>query len=95
MNSDALVDRFLPCDGAGCGKHFHKSTCQARQRGKARRLAAAVREAVMASAEVCRGRCGGRGHVLNSLYSVEPTSPCPTCSGRGIVFGRGVVEGET
>lgn len=59
------------------------------------RFAAAVREAVMASAEVCRGRCGGRGHVLNSLDSVEPTSPCPTCSGRGILFGRGVVEGET
>lgn len=90
-------------DGSGsdwvCDGDSHSPDCPVTEKpaamALAREVAAAVREAVMASAEVCRGRCGGRGHVLNSLDSVEPTSPCPTCSGRGILFGRGVVEGET
>lgn len=97
MTDDELVELFFPCDRIICGNQpsGHSYDCAADYRHHAKRLAAAVREAVMASAEVCRGRCGGRGHVLNSLDSVEPTSPCPTCSGRGILFGRGVVEGET
>lgn len=88
MNSDALVDRFLPCDGAGCGKHFHKTTCPARQRGKARRLAAAVREAVLKRVRVCDG-CGGEGSYYESNQGHDPKQRCPRC------HGRGVVEGET
>lgn len=86
MNSDALVDRFLPCDGAGCGKHFHKSTCPARQRGKARRLAAAVREAVMKRVRVCdRENCKG-GYYVNAD---DVRHECERC------HGRGVTESET
>ena len=80
MTDDELVERFFPCAGTGCRTGAHDEYCPASQRDKARRLAAAVREAVLKRVRVCHdcGGCGMRA-IFDIGGSVDGNEPCEGC----------------
>lgn len=88
-DDEKLIEDLYPCRSwcrtvrYGVG---HACTCRPEERERARRLAAAVREAVLKRVRGCR-ECHGTGTRIR-LTNIDPPK-CERC------HGRGVVEGET
>lgn len=82
MTDDELVERFFPCDRIICGNQpsGHSYDCAADYRHHAKRLASAVREAVLKRVRVCHdcGGCGMRA-IFDIGGSVDGNEPCEGC----------------